>query len=122
MTLYMAALFAHIVGAILLFAVLTVEGLSFRLSFSVAAYNRVIGPVSGLLVLVPGLYMARVQWGFAPWILFGLGAWLVIAVLGAATGILVMRRGNRPGRLALVSWLGRSALAFLVVADMVVKP
>lgn len=122
MTLYALALFAHIVGAILLFAALTVEGLGFRLRFSVAEYNRVIGPISGLLILIPGLYMAKAQWGFAPWIVFRLGTWVLIAGLGAATGVAVMRRGGRSGSLALLSWLVRIGLAVVVVFDMVVKP
>lgn len=122
MTIYALALFAHIVGAILLFAALTVEGLSFRLRFSVAEYNRVIGPVSGLLILIPGLYMARVQWGFAPWIIFGIAVWVLIASIGAATGIAVMRKGGNPGSWALLSWLVRIALGAVVIFDMVVKP
>ena len=57
MTLYSIALFLHIVGAVVLFVLLTVEGL--RQGTKGARLNRIFGPISALLILVPGLY-ARV--------------------------------------------------------------
>ena len=57
MTLYSAALFLHIVGALLLFVLLTVEGFSLRLGMPAARFNQVAGPISAMFVLFPGLYM-----------------------------------------------------------------
>src|SRR5919201_6443853 len=63
MTLYRIALFVHVVGALLLFATLTVEGIGLRSlrrattvdqardGSSVARLTRVVGPVSALAIL-----------------------------------------------------------------------
>src|SRR5258705_1725657 len=102
MTLYAVALFLHIVGAVLLFAALTVEGVSLLYGKSATEVNRVIGPVSVVLVLVPGFYMVATTWGWKPWVLVGLGAWVVIAVLWVVNGI----RSGRSGGIATsaTSW------------------
>ena len=121
MSLYPIALFAHIVGALLVFVLLTVEGLGLRLGFAAAPLNRVIGPISALLILVPGLYMMSAQWGFQGWIVVGIGTYVVIAVAGAFTGISVMR-GRMSTRVATISWLIRVGLALGVVFDMTLKP
>jgi uncharacterized SAM-binding protein YcdF (DUF218 family) len=55
MSLYSIALFLHIVGALLLFVLLTVEGFSLRQGRSAAAFNQVAGPISAVLILVPGI-------------------------------------------------------------------
>ena len=121
MNLYSIALFAHILGAILVFVLLTIEGLGLRLGFDYAQLNRVLGPISALLVLVPGLYMMAAQWGWAGWIVTGIAAYAVIAGVGAYTGISVMRgRINR--RTAVLSWLVRIGLALGVAFVMTVKP
>src|SRR4029077_14124220 len=106
MNLYSVALFAHIVGAILVFVLLTIEGLGLRFGFDYAQLNRVLGPVSALLMLVPGLYMMAAQWGWAGWIVTGIASYVVIAGVGAYTGISVMR-GRMNRRTAAASWLGR---------------
>jgi hypothetical protein len=119
--LYSVALFGHIVGVLLVFVLLTVEGLGLRLGFAYAQLNRVLGPLSALLILVPGFYMMRVQWGWTGWVVAGLVTYAVIAVSGAYTGIRVMR-GRMGPRGAIFSWLVRTGAALAVVFDMTVKP
>src|SRR5690242_3571392 len=121
MDLYSIALFVHIVGAILVFVLLTIEGLGLRLGFDYAQLNRVLGPVSALLVLVPGLYMMAAQWGWAGWIVTGIAAYALIAGVGAYTGISVMR-GRMNRRAAVLSWLVRIGTALGVAFVMTVKP
>jgi hypothetical protein len=121
MNLYSVALFVHIVGAVLLFVLLTVEGVGLRVGFSSAAANRILGPISVLGVLVPGLYMMKAVWGVTGWVAIGIAAWVLIAVVGAFTGISVMR-GRMSNRAATVSWLVRIGMALAVVFDMTVKP
>lgn len=147
MSLYSLALFLHVVGALLLFVTLTVEGVALRLLRRAAAaaeiggaasmlrVNRVVGPVSALGVLVPGLYMTATSWGAAAWIVVALISWVLIAVLGAFNGIriLALERSlaneGRPSALAqlrnpffLVSWLTRVGIALGVIFLMTVKP
>src|SRR5258708_37737510 len=86
MSLYSIALFLHIVGALLLFVLLTIEGVGLRQGFMAARLNRVLGPVSALAILVPGLYMSASQ-AAKGWVVVGITAWLLIAVGGAAAGI-----------------------------------
>jgi hypothetical protein len=119
--LYSIALFAHILGAILVFVLLTIEGLGLRLRFDYAQLNRVLGPVSALLILVPGLYMMAAQWGWAGWIVTGIAAYALIAGVGAYTGISVMR-GRMNRRTAVLSWLVRIGMALAVAFVMTVKP
>lgn len=121
MSLYAIALFVHIVGALLLFVLLTVEGVGLRTGIAAAPINRVLGPISALAVLVPGLYMTASQWGFKGWIAVGITSWALIAVSGAFTGISVMR-GRMSTRVATISWLVRVGMALGVVFDMTVKP
>jgi hypothetical protein len=99
MTLYSIALFLHVVGALLLFATLTVEGVALRQMHRAATsgeaqsatailrLNRIIGPVSLIGVLVPGLYMVATTWGWVAWIVVALAAYVLIAVFGAVNGI-----------------------------------
>ena len=121
MTLYSIALFAHIVGAILVFVLLTIEGLGLRLGFDYAQLNRVLGPVSALLILGPGVYMMAAQWGWAGWIVTGIASYVLIAGAGAYTGIGVMR-GRLNRRAATLSWLVRIGMALGVAFVMTVKP
>jgi hypothetical protein len=150
MLIYLIALFVHVVGAILLFATLTLEGIAMGLlrraetaregarSAAVLQVNRVIGPLSGFGVLVPGLYMAATSWGWVPWIVVGLAAWALIAVLGAVNGIriLAVQRtlGSESGPISAklrdrirdpffgASWSTRAGIALGVVFLMTVKP
>jgi hypothetical protein len=140
MTLYSIALFLHIVGALLLFTVLSLEGVALRqlwpattadearVATGVLALNRFIGPVSALGILVPGFYMTATSWGPKPWIIVALAAWVVIAVFGAVNGVrtLALVRAGSLDRLrspfVLASWLGRVGVALGVVFLMTLKP
>jgi hypothetical protein len=119
--MYSFALFVHIVGAVLLFVLLTIEGAGLRAGFATANVNRILGPISALAILVPGLYMMAMGPGWKAWVAVGFATWLLIAVLGAATGISVMS-GRMSNRAAMISWLIRIGMAVGVVFDMTVKP
>ena len=119
--LYSIALFVHIVGALLLFAILTVEGVGLQVGFPTARINRVVGPLTALAIFVPGLYMMKAQWGFAGWVAVGITTYVLIAAVGTFTGIRLMR-GHVDGPTAMLSWLLRVGMALGVVFDMTVKP
>jgi hypothetical protein len=121
MSLYSIALFLHIVGALVLFVLLTVEGVSLRQGFMAARLNRMLGPVSALTILVPGIYMVVSEWGWKGWVVVGLAAWVLIAVAGAATGIGLLS-GRVNVRAAALSWAARVGMALSVVFIMTVKP
>jgi hypothetical protein len=121
MSLYAIALFVHIVGALLLFALLTIEGVALRVRIAAAPVGRTLGPISALAILIPGVYMMATQWGVKGWIAVGITSWVLIAVGGAVTGISVMR-GRLGSRAATISWLARIGMALGVVFDMTLKP
>ena len=121
MSLYAIALFVHILGALLLFVLLTLEGVGRRFRIKAASLNRALGPISGLAILVPGLYMTASVWGLKGWIAVSITSWVLIAVGGAFTGVSVMR-GRMSARTATLSWLARVGMAVGVVFDMTVKP
>jgi len=147
MSLYSLALFLHVVGALLLFVTLTVEGVALRLLRRAAAaaeatgasgmlrVNRIVGPISAVGVLVPGLYMTATSWGAVAWIVVALISWVLIAALGAFNGIriLALERSlaNEGGPYALAqlrnpffleSWLARVGIALGIIFLMTVKP
>ena len=141
MTLYSIALFLHIVGALLLFVTLTVEGIALRQLHRAATMeaaqvaaaslrlNRIVGPLSALGVLIPGLYMTATTWGWVPWIVVGLVSWLAIAVLGAVNGVRILALDRSQALLTgirnpifMISWLTRVGIALGVVFLMTVKP
>src|ERR1700686_3718324 len=95
--MYSFALFVHIVGAVLLFVLLTIEGAALPAGFSTCNVNRILGPISALAFLLPGLYMMAMGPGWKAWVAVGFATLLLIAVLGAATGISVVsgRMNNR---------------------------
>src|SRR5258708_28780478 len=92
MNLYSIALFVHVVGALLLFVTLTVEGVALRQLSQAAAIeparagaamlrlNRIGGPFSALRGLVPRVYMTLTTLGWGAWIVVALVAWVRIAV------------------------------------------
>jgi hypothetical protein len=121
MSLYSLALFIHIVGSLLLFVLLTVEGIGLRQGFMAARLNRVLGPISALTILVPGLYMVASQWGWKGWIVVGITSWVLIAVAGAATGVRLLAGRMNTGS-AAASWSIRVGMALGVVFIMTVKP
>ena len=148
-SLYTAALFLHVVGALLLIATLTVEGIAlwqFRLgatvervrdSAAIASVTRQIGPASAAGILLPGLYMTATTWGLIPWILISLIAWLVVGILGAVNGIRLGSLGRAAAEasqgfselatrvrdpLFVASWRVRVAIVLGIVFLMTVKP
>jgi len=121
MSLYSIALFLHIVGAVALFALLAIEGFTLQRRITAACLNRILGPISAVLILVPGFYMVVTSWGWKGWILVGIAAYVLIAVLGALTGIRLMM-GRLDYQIANVSWLVRVGMAIGVVFVMTVKP
>lgn len=120
MSLYSIALFAHIVGALSLFALLAIEGVSLRAGLGPRGVQQILGPISAVAIVIPGFYMAA-QIGWHGWVAVGLASYAVIAVLGAYTGINLMR-GRMNVASATVSWLARVGIALGVVFDMTVKP
>ncbi len=141
MTLYSIALFLHVVGALLLFVTLTVEGIALRQLYRAATteyaqaaatllrVNRIVGPLSALGVLVPGLYMTATTWGWVAWIVVALVSYVAIAVLGAVNGIRIQALERSHALLTgirnpifLISWLTRVGIALGVVFLMTVKP
>jgi hypothetical protein len=141
MTLYSIALFLHVVGALLLFVTLTVEGAALRQvrraatteqaqgAAALLGLNRIVGPLSALGVLIPGLYMTATSWGWVAWIVVALASWLAVAVLGAVNGIRIVAlersealvTGSR-NPMFLISWTTRVGIALGVVFLMTVKP
>lgn len=121
MSLYSVALFVHIVGAMLLFVLLTLEGVALRAGVPAGPAQRVLGPIALVAILVPGFYMVATSAGWTGWASVGLAAYVVIAGLGAYTGVNVMR-GRMSSRSAMVSWLARAGIALAIVFDMTVKP
>jgi hypothetical protein len=150
MSLYSIALFLHVVGALLLFATLTLEGVALRQmrraassgeaqnATAILRLNRIIGPVSLVGVLVPGLYMMATTWGWVAWIVVALAAYVLIAVFGAVNGIRIQALASKlaaesvPPSQALrdrlidpqfvAFWCGRVGIATGVVFLMTVKP
>jgi hypothetical protein len=141
MNLYSIALFLHVVGALLLFVTLTVEGVALgQLSRAASTdsagraagmlrLNRIVGPLSALGVLVPGLYMTVTTWGWVAWIVVALVSWVVIAVLGTVNGIRILALERSGGLLGgiqnpvfQISWLTRVGIALGVIFLMTVKP
>lgn len=120
MSLYPIALFVHIVGAMLLIALLALEGFTLSSGMVAARLNRILGPVSLVAILIPGFYMSA-QMGWHAWTAVGLAAYALIAAGGAYTGISVAR-GRMSRATATVSWLVRAGIATGVVFDMTVKP
>src|ERR1700694_3440512 len=141
MTLYSIALFLHIVGALLLFVTLTVEGIALRQvrraatieaargAAALLRLNRIVGPLSALGVLIPGLYMMATNWGWVAWIAVALVSWLAIVVLGAVSGVRILALDRSQALLTgirnptfLISWSTRAGIALGVVFLMTVKP
>jgi hypothetical protein len=97
-SLYSVALFLHIMGALGLFVALGLEWTSLlnlrRASTSDQAREwlklyaslRRLYPLSWLLILIPGFYMAATAWGGAAWISIALGAVILLVILGIALG------------------------------------
>ena len=99
MPLYQIALFLHIAGALGIIAALAIEwtGLSHLVRAATAEQVqewsgitlvlRRLGPVSMVLLLVPGMYMAATGWRGTAWPWIGLAAMLFLPALGAPSGV-----------------------------------
>jgi hypothetical protein len=95
--LYRIVVYLHVLGAMGWFLAAGVEGVVLaRLARSSTApeqrdalaplrLTRVLGPITALLVLGPGIYMAATVWtGHPPWVGLGYLSFLIVFVLGAA--------------------------------------
>jgi len=150
LTLYSIALFLHIAGALGVFAALALDWVGttslrrartvdqIRDWAGVYAVIRCLGGASVAALLVFGLYMTAVTWGPTGWIAIGFLSLLLIAILGALSGIRLSRvlaeAGSGDGSLAeelrtqlqaplfVASVRARTALALGVVFVMTVKP
>jgi hypothetical protein len=103
MTIYKVALFLHVAGALGIIVPFTIEAVALaqlrrardveqvREWGRVMATMRAIGPVSLILLLVPGIYMAATNWAGARWPWIGLIAMALLPALGAPSGIRLAR-------------------------------
>jgi hypothetical protein len=142
---YRIFVYLHVLGAFGLFVALGVEtALLVALSRARAVeqlgqaltalrVNRLLGPMSALLLLVPGLYMARSVWSSnPPWLVLSFATFLGVMALGAVvTGrrvvaferALTANAGAPAPTAALrVSFFARLGLLIGVTYLMVVKP
>ena len=151
MSWYSIALFLHIVGALGLFAGISLEQAGLRRIRRASATpalrewltvmrarRRIEGP-AGLVLLVTGIYMAFTSWDHQAWIDFSFVALVVIALLGAlVTGrtvheiVSALPSDDQPTPPALRRRAGstllrtgaalRATLALGIVFNMAVKP
>ena len=150
LTLYSIALFFHIAGALGVFAALALDWVGItklrgvrtveqvREWAGVYGIVRALGGASVAALLIFGLYMTAVTWGPTGWIAIGFLSLLLIAILGALSGIRLSRvlaeAGSGDGSLGeelrtqlqaplfVASVRARTALALGVVFVMTVKP
>jgi len=149
MTLYLVALFLHLIGAVLLFVTLGLEGLAIRYLSgattaeqvrdwgSVAALSGVFGPLSAVTLLVTGLYMVITTWHVVAWIVVAVVGWLFVVVVGTVNGIRLARMARIPAGetaavadvadrvrqpLLIMSWLATVAVGLGVMFLMSAKP
>lgn len=147
MTIYLAAKFLHIAGALALFSTLGLE-IAFlrdltRAQSATAAQAALaglniqmrIGLAAMLLILLPGGYLACAAWGMPAWLLAAIGAMLaIIAVEATATRkslaalLPALQRGadmERVGQLRRRLWSSFAARVVLLLgisALMSMKP
>src|SRR5690242_12045634 len=98
MTVYTLSLFVHVLGAVGIFAAFALEWtLLAQLRRATTAQDvqpwtriptivRRLAPISMLLILIPGIYMAVTTWRGSPWPWVGLVAMLLLPILGAPSG------------------------------------
>src|SRR5438552_1309609 len=150
LTLYSIALFFHIAGALGIFAALALDWVGItklrgvrtveqvREWAGVYGIVRALGGASVAALLAFGLYMTAVTWGPTGWIGIGFLSLLLIAVVGAVSGVRLSRllaaAGSGQGSLGedlrpqlraplfVASVRSRTALALGVVFVMTVKP
>jgi hypothetical protein len=147
MTIYLAAKFLHITGAVAVFSALglefaTLRGVTLARSASAAQsaltglrIHMRVGVVAMLLVLVPGIYLAVSAWGMPAWLLAEMGAMVAIMVLDTtmtrrslAALVPALARGidgesvEHPLRRLCSSFAARVVLLLGIVALMSMKP
>jgi hypothetical protein len=147
---YSVLLFAHVLGAVVLFAALGIEVVAFRRLRRARTADQArtwmgplreagrLGPVAMVTILIAGVWMMALRWGPEPWILTALVGLVVMAVLGAALtrramgrlrGSLADEVDHLPtdfhalveGPLRMSLWL-RLAIAVGILGLMTVKP
>ncbi|MGH2686579.1 MAG: hypothetical protein ACRDJP_14030 [Actinomycetota bacterium] len=150
MDLYSVLIFAHVLGAVALFAALGIEVVAFRRLRGARTADQArtwmgplreagrLGPVAMVTILMAGVWMMALRWGPEPWILIALVGLVVMAVLGAALSRRPMGRlrgslGDEvdhlptdfralvEGPLRISLWL-RLAIAVGILGLMTVKP
>jgi hypothetical protein len=151
MSLYFAARLLHIVGALFVFTALGVDlaGLTalgtarttdqVRRALEAYRLNRLLGPLSLLCLLVPGIYMATAAWAWQAWIQVSFAGVILIFISGA---VLTRRRlaavapalkgEDRPLDVELerlvrdpmlrASFVGRTFTTLAIVSLMATKP
>lgn len=145
MAAYRIVVYLHVIGAMGWFLTMGLEAASLALlarAEGLAATraallplrgNRVLGPITALLVLVPGVYMAETAWtAHPPWVGLGYLTFMLVFLLGAViTGRATVRfeRAVREGKLPPApltalrySLFARLGLLVGVTFAMVVKP
>jgi hypothetical protein len=150
MAFYRIYVYLHILGALSLFAALASEAAGLRQlaratnlerardALATFQSNRVLGPISALLLLIPGIYLTETVWSSHPaWVASGFVVLvLVFGLGGGVTGRRITRLGRgfaEPGAdttsaiervmpALRASYFGRLGLLLGVTFAMVVKP
>lgn len=90
---YSVLIFAHVLGAVALFAALGIEVVAFRRLRRARTADQArtwmgplreagrLGPVAMVTILIAGVWMMALRWGPEPWILTALVGLVVMAVL-----------------------------------------
>ena len=106
--LYLIALFLHIAGALLLAAATGIEWLCIvnlrkvgtieNVRQSLSNYKKLgmIGGISWLLILIPGIYMMAMEWRrYSGWIAVAFIGIMIIAVVGGAVSSRKLRKAEK---------------------------
>jgi hypothetical protein len=113
MNLYLLVLFLHIIGAVLLFTGLGMEGIILkRLNMATTSEQllswgpsmKLLPAVFGsaaVLLLLSGIYMVAETWGWTAWVIIGLLLLIVLSGAGSMggkkiAGVLKSLKGNEP--------------------------
>ncbi len=98
MSFYLVALYLHITGALAMFAGLGIEGIVFTNLKKVSSPQqaipwlgsmrilRIVFGYSGVALLVTGIYLVAMSWGWNSWVLTGLVLLVALSGYGSTTG------------------------------------
>jgi hypothetical protein len=98
MNIYLIALYVHITGALAMFAGLGIEGIVFKNLKGVSSPQqalpwlgsmrilRIVFGYSAVSLLLTGVYMVILSWGWSSWIITGLVLLVGLSGYGSATG------------------------------------